>query len=193
MNVLRRVKINTDEFMVGDRIYVGHYTATCQKVEADGYIFMLDQYIDETMHMNKHDTNEGGYEASDLRKRLNSPEILDIFVFSGVSNMLIPFENGDLFRLPFYGEMFGHDSWYKYNTVEPDECEQWELMSDRRNRIAERKDENYEWGWLQNKNVMSSTYFFGITNQGTVNYWAASYSIGVRLVFKIGKRWRRRK
>ena len=134
MNVLRRTKIDTDILMVGDQISVGHYTATCQKVEADGYIFLLDQYLDEPMKMkNDEDTNDGGYEASDLRKRLNSAEILA--EFSGIE--LIPFRNGDLLRIPYYGEMFGHDDWYK-NFAEPDDCEQWELM-DHVNRIAYRR------------------------------------------------------
>ncbi len=188
MKVLRKMKIDTDEFIVGDQINVGYYTATCQKVEVDGYIFLLDQYLDEPMWMNKDDTNEGGYEKSNLRKRLNSTEILDIFVFGDVSNMLVPFEDGALFRLPFYGEMFGHDGLYRYRTIEPDDYEQWELMRDRRNRIAEHKGESYEWGWLQNKNVLSSMYFFCVNNRGNVDYLAASYSIGVRPVFKFGKK-----
>ncbi len=190
MNVLRRMKIDTDEFIVGDRICVGEYTATCQKIEDDGNIFLFDRYLDKPVKMNKNDMNEGGYEASDLRKRLNSTDILDIFTFGNVSNKLVPLDNGDLFRIPFYGEIFGNDGWYKNNTVELDECEQWELMKDRRNRIVERKYADYECGWLQNKNVMSSTYFFAVTNNGTANYYAASYSLGVRLVFKIGKRFR---
>lgn len=108
MNVLRKVEIDTEELKVGDQIRVGHYTATCQKATQDGWIFMLDQYLDEPMQMkNDEDTNDGGYEASDLRKRLNSAEILA--EFSGIE--LIPFRNGDLLRIPYYGEMFGHDDW----------------------------------------------------------------------------------
>lgn len=188
MKVLRKIKIDTDEFIVGDQINVGYYTATCQKVEADGYIFLLDQYLDEPMWMNKDDTNEGGYEKSNLRKRLNSTEILDIFVFGDVSNMLVPFEDGALFRLPFYGEMFGHDGWYRSSGIEPDDYEQWILMKDRKNRIAERTGDSYEWGWLQNKDLVSSTDFCGINTRGKANCWNASARIGVRPVFKFGKK-----
>lgn len=191
-NVLRRMKIETDEIMVGDRIYVGDYTATCQKVEDDGYIFLFDQYIDKPMQMNKTCTNEGGYEDSDLRKIFQSTYILDFFVFGNFINELAPLENGDLFRLPFYGEIFGHDNLYKSNIVEPDDCEQWELMKDKRNRIVESKYLNYEYGWLQNKNIMSSTYFFAVASNGTANYYAASFAIGIRPVFKVRKaNWRK--
>lgn len=184
MNVLRRTQIDTDILMVGDQISVGHYTATCQKVEDDGYIFLLDQYLDEAIPMNKEDTNEGGYEASDLRERLNSAEILDEFSFLE----LIPFGNGDLLRLPFYGEMFGHDGWYRSGAVEPDDCEQWELMTDRRNRIAERTGESYEYGWFQNKYARFASSFCGVLTDGCAHGWTASKSLGVRPVFFIGKK-----
>ena len=191
LNVLRRINIDTDDIMVGDRIRIREYTATCQKVEDDGYIFLFDQYLANPMQMNKTDTNEGGYEASDLSKILQSTYILDLFVFGNFDSELAPLENGYLFRLPFYGEIFGHDDWYNSGVVEYDNYEQWELMKDRRNRIAECRYPDYEYGWLQNKNVMSSTYFFAVTNNGTANYYAASYSLGVRPVFKVRKRWRR--
>ena len=181
MNVYRRIDINTDDFRVGDQISIGHYTATCQKIEGDGCIFLLDQYLDEAMSMNEEDTNKGGYEASDLIIELNSDEILK--VFDGLK--LTPFKNGDLLRIPYYGEMFGHDGWYRSSGVEPDDCEQWVLMMDRRNRVADRRGEAYEWGWLQNKQVRSLTTFSDVDNDGTAGYWDASNSIGVRPVFKI--------
>ena len=179
MNVLRRTKIDTDILMVGDQISVGHYTATCQKVEDDGYIFLLDQYLDEPMHMNYEDTNDGGYEASDLRKRLNSAEILA--EFSSIE--LIPFRNGDLLRIPYYGEMFGHDDWYK-NFAEPDDCEQWELM-DQVNRIVYRSGRYFEKGWLQNKLKWSETSFCAVKDNGNSDDWPAVFFRGVRPVFKI--------
>ena len=70
------------------------------------------------MQMNKKNTNKGGYQESDLREELNSEKILKDF--TGLE--LAPFDNGDLLRLPFYGEMFGHDDWYNSGAVEPDDC-----------------------------------------------------------------------
>lgn len=181
MKVLRQTEIETNEFRVGDQIRVGRYTATCQKTAEEGALFLLDQYLDEAMPMNEEDDNGGGYMASDLRERLNSARILK--EFDGLK--LKPFENGDLLRLPFYGEMFGHDARYNSGDVEPDDCEQWPLMKERANRIAYRAGERYEWGWLQNKYVQSAASFCYVPAYGGAGYWDASASIGVRPAFLI--------
>ena len=182
MKITRRINIETNEIQIGDRIEVGHYTATCQKLVGEGLaLFLLDQYLDKTMQMNKRNTNKGGYDASDLRKELNSEEILKDF--TGLE--LVPFENGDLLRLPFYGELFGHDDWYESGAVEPDDCEQWPLMKERANRIAERKGKSYEWGWLQNIRQGSATSFCLVYYNGYADYWDASNSLGVRPAFLI--------
>ena len=181
MKVLRQTEIETNEFRVGDQIRVGRYTATCQKTAEEGSLFLLDQYLDKAMPMNEEDDNGGGYMESDLRERLNSARILK--EFDGLK--LKPFENGDLLRIPFYGEMFGHDAWYNYGAVEPDDCEQWPLMKKRANRIADRTGERYEWGWLQNKYVQSAANFCGVDDGGGAYGWGASGSIGVRPAFLI--------
>ena len=183
MKVLRQTEIETNEFRVGDQIRVGHYTATCQCVAQNVAVFLLDQYLDEAMPMNEDDDNEGGYMASDLRKRLNSDEILTDF--KELRDRMVPLNDRDLLRLPFYGEMFGHDAWYSSGAVEPDDCEQWPLMKKRDNRIAERKGERYEWGWLQNKYVRFATGFCLVYTDGLANSWNASNSIGVRPAFLI--------
>ena len=81
--------------------------------------------------------------------------------------------------------MFGHDDWYKSGAVEPDNCEQWPLMKERANRIAERKGESYEWGRLQNIRQGSATDFCHVGNGGYVDGWRASDSLGVRPAFLI--------
>ena len=182
MKITRTMTIETNDVQIGDRIQVGHYTATCQKLPGEGLaLFYLDQYLDKAMQMNKRNTNKGGYDASDLRKELNSEEILKDF--TGLE--LVPFENGDLLRLAFYGELFGHDDWYESGAVEPDDCEQWPLMKERANRIAERKGESYGWGWLQNKYVRSAAAFCHVRDAGYATTWTASLSIGVRPAFLI--------
>lgn len=183
MKVLRQTEIETNEFRVGDQIRVGRYTATCQKTAEDGALFLLDQYLDEDMPMNEEDDNGGGYMASDIRERLNSDGVLD--AFKDIRGRMVPFENGDLLRIPFYGEMFGHDAWYNSGAVEPDDCEQWPLMKKRANRIAERTGERYEWGWLQNKYVQYAANFCCVDGGGLAGYWNASGSIGVRPAFLI--------
>ncbi len=189
MKVIRKTEIDTDVFKVGDQIDVGNYMATCQKVDEDGYIFLLDQYLDEPMSMNDDNTSEGGYEESDLRKRLNSKEILDIFVSSDFGNMLVPFDNGDLIRIPYFSEIFGNDDLYTLFT-EPDKHEQWPLMKNRPNRITGRNGFGCEYGWVQNKCVNRHDGFCLVGMDGFANDGDADLHFGVRPVFKISKSMR---
>lgn len=180
MKVLRQQEVSiqtTGEFKVGDQIQVGKYTATCQKVTKKGALFLLDQYLDEPFKMNRENTNEGGYEASDLRTELQKNSILEIF--SSVREIMVPFKNGDLLRIPYAEEFFGDVDAY-----EPSGKKQWPLMQDRKNRIAIREGEAYEWGWLQNKLKSSGAYFAGVNDIGLTCYYGASGSAGVRPVFR---------
>ena len=58
-------------------------------------------------------------------------------------------------------------------------------MKERANRVAERKGESYEWGWLQNKYVQSATNFCYVNGSGGARSWRASLSFGVRPAFLI--------
>lgn len=167
-------------FLIGDKINIDHYTATCQEITPKGALFLMDQYLDKPMVMNRNNSNKGGYAESDLRKALQSEDILKIF--SCIREWMVPFDNGDLLRIPFAGELFG-DKLPKW--CEPDDHEQWPLMRDRRNRLASRYGE-HEWGWLQNKSKTSSTGFCSVdTAGGNVCGWYASNVFGVRPAFQI--------
>lgn len=181
MKVLRKQEVSiqtTGEFAVGDQIQVGKYTATCQKVTRKGAIFLLDQYLDEAFEMNRENTNEGGYEASDLRTELQKNSVLEIF--DSVREMMVPFKNGDLLRIPYAEEFFGD-----VDSYEPSEKKQWPLMEDRKNRIAIREGEPYEWGWLQNKLKSSGADFARVSSVGGTDYDNASRSRGVRPVIRL--------
>ena len=179
IEVIRKTATRSKEILTGDQIQVGKYTATCQIITPNGALFLLDQYLDQAYPMNEENTNRGGYEASDLRKRLQSDDILAIF--AEYRDRMQPFDNGDLLRLPFFGEIFGsEDAEY----FEPDGCEQWPLMQDRKNRIAFRNNA-WEWGWLQNKRKGSATHFCNVSVKGLANDGNASSSIGVRPAFLI--------
>lgn len=179
MNIMRKQEIETSAVQVGDQIQVGKYTATCQKVVDGKAIFLMDQYLDKPYSMNNRLTNEGGYDASDLRAEFKNI-ILDTN-FDAIRDSLVPFANGDLMRIATVGEMFGHDDYY-----EMDDAEQWELMKDRRNRIALREGDEYEWGWLQNKVKNSSAYFALVSYFGNADYnYASRTYIGVRPVFQL--------
>lgn len=184
MNVIRKhetVVNAASEYQIGDQIKAGKYTATCQKVTEQGALFLLDQYLDKSYQMNSERTNEGGYEASELRKNLNADFAADP-EFDGIRDALAPFENGDVVRIPTVGEFFGMDDFY-----EMDDAEQWPLMKDRRNRIAIREGETYEWGWLQNKVKESAAIFAIVSYSGDTNYGGASGSLGVRPVLLLVK------
>ena len=177
MIVMRRVKIEVNRPKIGDRIHVDHYTATCQEITPKGAIFLLDQYLDEAYPMNRKNTNKGGYEESDLRETLRSKEILDLFDDWG--DRMVPFDNGDLLRIPFAGELFDKlPSW-----CEPDGHEQWPLMKDAHNRTASRCGDP-EWGWLANTLRDTSGFCFVAAN-GRAADGGASNVIGVQPVFQI--------
>ena len=180
MKIERMTEIETTDIQIGDRLRVGRYTATCQKVTEKGATFLLDQYLDRPTPMNKKNTNHGGYDNSDLRKYLQSDTVLSDF--EEIRDYMVPFDNGDLLRIPFAGELFDKlPSWCK-----PDGHEQWPPMQDRRNRLASRCGE-YEWGWINNKVKSSSTNFCDVSDGGYADARHASSVIGVRPVFLIAR------
>lgn len=181
MKIERMTEIETSDIEVGDRIHVDHYTATCQEITPKGALFLMDQYLDKPMVMNRNNSNQGGYEESDLRRALQSVDVLKLF--SGIREWMVPFDNGDLLRIPFAGEIFGDKlpEW-----CEPDGHEQWPLMRDRRNRLASKcDDDDYEWSWLQNKDKTTSMDFCFSDSSGYICVWFASKAGGVRLAFLI--------
>ena len=180
MIVMRRVKIEVNRPKIGDRIRVGHYTATRQEITPKGALFLLDQYLDRAYQMNRANTNKGGYAESDLRKALQSDEVLN--VFASIRDYMVPFDNGDLLRLPFAGELFDKlPSW-----CEPDDHKQWPLMKDAHNRAASRCGEP-EWGWLANTVRDTATDFCSVSDNGAAYDCYASDVLGVRPVFQIAQ------
>ena len=93
---------------------------------------------------------------------------------------MVPFKNGDLLRIPYAEEFFGD-----IDSYEPSGKKQWSLMKDRKDRIAIREGEAYEWGWLQNKLKSSGANFAIVSSDGDPNYANASVSHGVRPVFRL--------
>ena len=182
MKIERMTEIETSDIEVGDRLRVGRYTATCQKVTEKGATFLLDQYLDRPMPMNKKNTNHGGYDNSDLRKYLQSDTVLSDF--EEIRPYMKPWNNGDLLRIPFFSEIFGQEDAEYFET---DGCEQWELMKDRKNRNAFRQN-CLEWGWLQNKRKGSAADFALVANRGYAVCATALGSAGVRPAFLITTR-----
>lgn len=187
----------TSEVLAGGRYEVGDivsYTmedgeeveAIAVKEEFDKHgnlcmVFMLLDCLKEECRMNRDDTNDGGYEESYLREQLNT-EYLERFPASLRLNM-VPFENGDLLRIPTEREIFGEN---RYGEEEPDTVEQFDAMKKRRNRIAlDGSNGETQAYWLQNKRVRSATYFCIVSTNGYANYHDASLSFGVRPLYRI--------
>lgn len=189
MKVMRKMEVLVNRkhrgFKVGDQIHVGkYYTATCQKVGKNGAIFMFDQYLDKTRMMNLKQTNEGGYEDSDLRRYLK--EFATDSMFDEIREMMVPFKKtGDLLRIPTAEEMFGpQEAHERFEALSVKK--QWPLMKDRYNRLAFVGEDQYkEYGWLQNKCIDSVLYFACINFYGCRDYCNYYAPIGVRVVFRL--------
>lgn len=144
-------------------------------------VFMLLDCLKEECRMNRDDTNDGGYEESYLREQLRT-EYLERFPASLRLNM-VPFENGDLLRIPTEREIFGEN---RYGEEEPDTVEQFEAMKKRRNRMAlDGSNGETQAYWLQNKRVRSATFFCFVDGGGAAAGTNASYSFGVRPLYRI--------
>ena len=182
MKVTRKVQFKTNEICVGDRITVrlsgfGKFTATAQRVTDKGILFLFDEVIARHL-MNETNTNEGGFDKSDMCRWLRET-VLPAF----------PEKLRTRIReitLPTYGEIFGHDDFYE--NFEPDDDEQFELMKRRGNRVCDFEDD-WCWWWLRNatKRSVSSAGFADVDGNGFAGCGFASYSLGVRPEFWLVK------
>lgn len=187
----------TSEVLAGGRYEVGDivsYTmedgeeveALAVKEEFDKHgnlcmVFMLLDCLKEECRMNRDDTNDGGYEESHLRDQL-ATKYLEKFPAALRLNM-VPFENGDLLRIPTEREIFGRNI---YGEEEPNTVEQFEPMKKRRNRMAfDGLNGETQAYWLQNKRVRSAPFFCLVSYGGCANDYYASSSFGVRPLYRI--------
>ena len=180
IKVLRKQETETKALMVGDQISVsldrlGDFTATAHKITDKGVLFIFDEYV-ISKPMNEKNTNNGGYEKSDLKQWIDSV-LLEAF----------PAELKDRIAdlsIPTVGELFGHEDEWDREHFEPDDDEQLPLMKERRNRVAYLKNE-WEWGWLRNatKKEVSSASFAHVSSYGLTTSNGATGSLGVRPEF----------
>lgn len=188
MKLFRTMETAADNgYMVGDVIAFTltdgeEVEALAVKQEQDGMIFCLVDCLNQEYSMNEEDSNRGGYEATDLRVKLNG-EILERFP-ADIREKMVAFANGDYLRLPTEKEIFGCND---YGKAEPDDVQQWEPMKQRKNRIAfqGKGTDRWEWYWLQNAHKRYAAYFAYVTDYGFASYGNASDAGGVRPAFKI--------
>lgn len=178
MKVIREIKVKTEKPEVGDRIKIKfpkrNYMATAIKDESDGMLFLFDEYLDEAHPMNRENSTDGGYDASEMRKFLRA--FTDVFP-KKIRKRMVSFENGDKLRLLTITEFCGVDK--DFNSRDG----QIEWMKDRRHRIASRKGAEYECGWTST--VVSGACFAAVNWNGTAACNDASHPRGVRPAFKI--------
>lgn len=188
MKLFRTMETAADNgYMVGDVIAFTltdgeEVEALAVKQEQDGMIFCLVDCLNQEYSMNEEDSNRGGYEATDLRVKLNG-EILDRFP-ADIREKMVAFANGDYLRLPTEKEIFGCND---YGKAEPDDVQQWEPMKKRKNRIAfqGKGTDRWEWYWLQNAHKRYAAAFARVYYHGGAHYYSASSASGVRPAFKI--------
>ena len=176
MKVYKKVKMKTNHIEVGDQIKIklkghGTFTATAQKVDITGgeccILFLFDNCINRHC-MNETDTNEGGYEESDMNKYLNT-EILDAFP-GKIRDLMEPFDVKHTYlRLLSENEVFSDDA--------------LPLMQVVKNRVCSDTDGCRASWWL--RDVANSTAFAYVAYNGGAAGNSASNSNGVRPAFML--------
>ena len=191
MQHLRTIEVQDQAYATGDIINFvldgGEYVeAMAVQHDGDDMLFCLVDCLKDEYPFKRDGKNKGGYEASDLRETLNTT-ILRRFPEELVKQMT-PFPSGDLLRIPTEKEIFGVN---EYCVDEGEDVTQWEAMKLRRNRIAfQGYNGAWEWYWLMSglRSVYSATYAANVTSYGYAHAHGASYSYGVRPLFKIKNR-----
>ena len=181
----QEMKMKANEIRLGDVIAFKmkdgeKCEARAVKQDGDMMLMLFEDCLAQEYPMNEKGGTEGGYEASDLRRKLNT-EILKRFP-KKVRKHMQEFENGDLLRLLTKREVFGDNPYAEEN--EPETVEQIPAMKQRKNRVASQGlNGEYEWWWLQNR--VSAAYFALVATFGNCYFDGASASLGVRPAFQI--------
>ena len=180
------IESNEGKIMIGDRIRFE--MADGEPVEAmavkeleDGSgLFIFTDCLRMEYRLHKSGKYPG-WEKCELREKLNG-EILEQLP-EDLKARLVPFENGDLLRIPTEREIFGENP---YGEPEVESVEQFEPMKDRRWRIAFQGYGSgaWEWYWLQNRSVISATDACLVNIIGNASNTGASNSFGVRPLFQ---------
>lgn len=169
------------EWQIGDIIRFTLLTgeeveAQCQRVDPEGATFCLTHCLEEEQPMNEENTNEGGWDESDLREYLNT-EILNSFPES-IRSKMKPIYKDDLLTLPAVEDIFGEwdfDRWEPKEGAEPN----WPLMKHRQYRSKG------NWWWGRSAYATNATNFCLVDTDGNAIYYHASLSFGLAPAFLI--------
>ena len=178
---VRRESLDQTDWQIGDLIRFTLTTgerveAQCQIIDDKGAIFNLTHCLEEERPMNEEDTNEGGWDESDLRKVLNT-EILDTFP-EEIRQYMKPIYKDDLLTLPAIEDIFGEwdfDEWEPKEGAKPN----WPPME----QVQHRAKGN--WWWERSAHYNNAAYFCSVDTSGNANSTYASNSYGLAPAFRI--------
>lgn len=154
--------------------------------------FETVETLDGDIPMNEKTTNEGGWDASYLRSKLNGnffknqlpadlkaviKPVVKITAKSGKNEMLVP--SVDKLFVLSEQEVFGRKiyscgdegrwyDWYKKENTPYGKCKQ---------------NGEKDWRWERSPSSGYTSYFCSVSSNGTANYGGASYSYGVSFGF----------
>lgn len=186
MKIYRKCLLKMEDLQIGDQIKVklkgfGKFTATLQQIDPEGFMFMFDQCIAKKA-MNKSDTNEGEYDASDLRKWLDS-SVINAFPKKLRKRI-------EWITLPSAEQIFDSDNRFINKYFESTNDTFFPLMKKRKNRMAFFKDD-LTWYWLRNatKKDIFASLFATVDGYGNASYIGASRPFnGIRPIFRIQRK-----
>lgn len=145
--------------------------------------FVLEDCLAETWRMNDTSTNKGGYLKSEGRRHvledilpLFPDELAEAFVPRFMSEEIDGerHEYADTLWLPSATDIFGAGEWWN---EEPDSV-QLEIFKRERDRVKEHIGDGTWFWWLRSPRASTSSYFVGVSADGTVNDTTADYSYG---------------
>lgn len=162
----------------GDKVGIelkglGTFNATVVEAAPCRVRIMFDDYVAKRP-MNEIDTNEGGFEASDLKKWLNT-ELFEAFPQEFKERM-------NEITIPSIGDLTGWHDIKDTTGIETDDDIIIPLMYSIRNRLAFYKN-YFACGWLRNAITVMSTSFASIDPDASILEGHASCKYGVRPEF----------
>lgn len=134
-------------------------------------VFAFKDILSKEHYMNKHCTNEGGYQASDMAAYLDT-EIFNLLPDD--LQEVIKERRGHKLWLFSRREVFGEDGRY----ICPEEDVQLPYYKDAENRVKTRDGET-DWWWLASPGAADTTYFAYVDCSGHSNSDSANDSFGV--------------
>lgn len=167
LKVFRTQSILPNHYQIGDKIpfSIGENTffATAYKREEDGMLFVFDKCIAKK-YMSARHNHEKEWENTNLRKLVKD---LILVASSKMKKQLIPFDNGDYFRL-----------------LTVDEVQTVPYFLTRENRIKEYKNRVSDY-WLQSSCQKYNDAWYIVDFGGTIAHEYKDMLVGVLPVFKL--------